>query len=192
MSANYSNNGYKEYTYYLAGNPLGGANKTYNWNLNLDQNPTGCDEYNGNASMSVICYDYPNVANSNADFFNVTTQFQTETRSFELLTGTQFCKLRLESVGVIVGSTGFSWAKLSYTLLKDGVLDQSGSFEVDGPYGGFGSVDVKELDIILNGDQGDDGIYTITIELEMTTHPQNPPPYATGSFELFTPAPTLI
>ena len=188
---NNSNNGFKEYVYYLAGNPLGDPIKTYQWNLNLNQNPTGCDEYNGNADMSVVCYDYPVVVNSNADFFQVALQLETQTRSFELVSGTQFCKLRLVSTGVIVGATGFSWAQLTYVLRKDGVIYQQGVFEVDGPYGGFGSVDQKELDIILNGDQGEDGIYEITIELEMTTHPQNPPPYATASFELFTPAPTL-
>jgi hypothetical protein len=185
------NNGYKEYTYYMAGETLGGAIKSYFWNLSLIQNPVGCDPYNGNASMSVVCYDYPVIANSNADFFNVTSQFQTETRSFEVISGAQFCKLRLHSDGVIVGSTGFSWAKLSYTLLKNGVVFEQSSFEVSGPYGGFGSVDTKEREIILDTANGDEGVYQITIQLEMTTHPQNPPAYANGSFELFTPAPTL-
>jgi hypothetical protein len=97
----------------------------------------------------------------------------------------------VHSDGVIVGSTGFSWAKVSYTLIKNGSLYQQGSIEVDGPYGGFGSIDTKELEILLDTANGDDGMYDITIELEMTTHPQNPPAYAQGSFELFTPAPTL-
>jgi len=180
-----NNGGYKEYVYYLAGEPLGGNIKTYNWALDLVQNPTGCDPYNGNANMEVVCYDYPEVVNSNADYFEVTTHLQTETRSFELVRGVQFVRFKLANTGVQVGQIFFDYAKLNYSLFQNGVLYDQGNIINYAP-----ATNVFEFP--LDASAGDDGVWTITLELEMSTNPVlTIPPYAVGSFELYTPAPTI-
>jgi len=185
----YPNGGYKEYTYYLQGNALGGAIKQYSYNLNLNQNPTGCDEYNGYAQMEVVCYDYPVVVNSNADYFEVTEHLQTETRSFQLISGLQFIRFNLDVTGVLVGAVNFCWAKLTWTLTQNGIFYQSGIIEDDHLCYNYNPPASLPYEIGLDGDNGDDGVWEVTIELQMTTNAVlNPPSYAVGSFEIFTPA----